>query len=68
MSPRNASPARKAHNGNFPPAPITESSRICEDTWVPLGDAVQQVLALLERQRAAGAERSPAFARWEDCR
>ena len=52
MSTRDASPARKGHDHNFLPAPITESSRICEDTWVPLGDAIRQVLARLERERA----------------
>ena len=52
MSPRNASPARKARDRNLSPAPITESSRICEDTWVPLGHAIRRVLASLERERA----------------
>ena len=52
MSPRNASPARKARDGNFSQAPIPESSHICEDTWVPLGHAIRRVLDSLERERA----------------
>ena len=66
MSPRNASPTRKARDRNSSPAPTTESSRICEDTWVPLGDAIRRVLAKLERERAdvgRANERRPLIAR-----
>jgi hypothetical protein len=52
MSPRNGSPAHKARDGDLSPAPITESSHICEDTWVPLGHAIRRVLVSLERERA----------------
>jgi hypothetical protein len=52
MSPRNASLARKSRDRALAPAPTTESLRICEDTWVPLGDAIRRVLAKLERERA----------------
>ena len=52
MPARNASPTRKARDRNSSQAPTTESSRICEDTWVPLGDAIRRVLARLERERA----------------
>ena len=52
MSPHGTPSMGKACEGNFSPAPITERSRICEDTWVPLGHAMRRVLAAIERERA----------------
>jgi hypothetical protein len=49
MSARNASAARKAHA--VLRSPISDSN-VCEDTWVPLRRALEQVLDSLERARA----------------
>ena len=46
MSARNASAARKAHA--VLRSPISDSN-VCEDTWVPLRRALEQVLDSLER-------------------
>ena len=49
MSARNASAARKAHA--VLRSPISDFN-VCEDTWVPLRRALEQVLDSLERARA----------------